>query len=60
MSLTGMSKLTVENRFIDYFKTSTEIYKGMEILDTQLGGTAPLDIILEAPGDFSSDEEETV
>ena len=58
MSLTGMSKLTVENRFIDYFKTSTEIYKGMEILDTQLGGTAPLDIILEAPGDFSSDEEE--
>lgn len=58
MSLTGMSKLTVENRFIDYFKTSTEIYKGMEILDTQLGGTAPLDIILEAPGNFSSDEEE--
>ena len=59
LSLTGMSKLTVENRFIDYFKTSTEIYKGMEILDTQLGGTAPLDIILEAPDDFSGDEEET-
>ena len=58
ISLSGMSKLTVENRFIDYFKTSTEIYKGMEILDTQLGGTAPLDIILEAPANFSSDEAE--
>jgi len=53
----GISKLTVENRFIDYFKESTEIYKGMELLDTQLGGTAPLDIILEAPKDFLSDED---
>jgi predicted RND superfamily exporter protein len=53
----GISKLTVENRFIDYFKESTEIYKGMELLDTQMGGTAPLDIILEAPIGFLSDED---
>ena len=58
IALTGISKLTVENRFIDYFKTSTEIYKGMEILDTQLGGTSPLDIILEAPISFSNEEQE--
>lgn len=56
-AISGISKLTVENRFIDYFKESTEIYKGMELLDTQLGGTAPLDIILEAPIDFLTDEE---
>jgi len=58
IAFSGISKLNVENRFIDYFKTSTEIYKGMEILDTQLGGTAPLDIILEAPIDFSNAEQE--
>jgi predicted RND superfamily exporter protein len=42
----GISRLEVENRFIDYFKKSTEIYQGMELLDTQLGGTIPLDIII--------------
>ena len=42
VSLIGITKLTVENRFIDYFKESTEIYQGMELLDLKLGGTAPL------------------
>ncbi len=45
----GVSKLEVENRFIDYFHESTEIYQGMEIIDAQLGGTIPLDIILNPP-----------
>ena len=45
----GISRLEVENRFIDYFKDSTEIYQGMELLDSKLGGTIPLDIILYAP-----------
>ena len=45
-SLTGASKLIVENSFINYFKKSTEIYKGMEVIDNQLGGTTPLDVIL--------------
>jgi len=45
----GISRLQVENRFIDYFKETTEIYQGMELLDSQLGGTIPLDIILSAP-----------
>ena len=42
----GISRLQVENRFIDYFHKSTEIYQGMELLDSKLGGTIPLDIIL--------------
>ena len=58
LSYVGISKLTVENRFIDYFKSSTEIYKGMELLDQKLGGTAPLDIVLNAPNDWSAEEEE--
>ena len=45
----GISRLQVENRFIDYFKSDTEIYRGMEVIDTSLGGTTPLDIILQAP-----------
>jgi predicted RND superfamily exporter protein len=43
----GISRLQVENRFIDYFHESTEIYQGMELLDAELGGTIPLDIIIE-------------
>ena len=45
----GIARLEVENRFIDYFKDSTEIYQGMELLDSKLGGTIPLDIVLYAP-----------
>jgi hypothetical protein len=45
----GVSRLKVENRFIDYFKESTEIYQGMELLDSRLGGTIPLDIVITAP-----------
>jgi len=50
-TLVGISRLQVENRFIDYFDKSTEIYQGMELLDSKLGGTIPLDIIL-APLDM--------
>lgn len=49
LSAYGISRLQVENRFIDYFKSDTEIYRGMEVIDTSLGGTTPLDIILQAP-----------
>ena len=45
----GLTRLQVENRFIDYFKDTTEIYQGMELLDSRLGGTIPLDIILYPP-----------
>jgi uncharacterized protein len=45
----GLSRLEVENRFIDYFHDSTEIYQGMELLDAKLGGTIPLDIVINAP-----------
>jgi predicted RND superfamily exporter protein len=53
----GLSRLQVENRFIDYFKDTTEIYQGMELLDSRLGGTIPLDIILYPP---QGDEPTTV
>ncbi len=46
VSIFGASKLKVENSFINYFKKSTEIYKGMEVIDKKLGGTTPLDLIV--------------
>ena len=58
ISLYGVNQLTVENRFIDYFKPSTEIYKGMELLDTKLGGTAPLEIVINAPIGWDQNTEE--
>lgn len=42
----GVSRLTVENSFIDYFKSSTEIHQGMITIDDRLGGTTPLDVII--------------
>lgn len=45
-SITGSTKLRVENSFIDYFKKDTHIYKGMAVIDQKLGGTTPLDVIL--------------
>ena len=49
LTVLGISRLQVENRFIDYFHHSTEIYQGMELLDSKLGGTIPLDIIISPP-----------
>ncbi|MCG8614139.1 MAG: MMPL family transporter [Pseudomonadales bacterium] len=43
----GVTRLTVENRFIDYFKSSTEIYQGMVVIDNKIGGTTPLDVIID-------------
>ena len=55
--ITGMTRLSVENRFIDYYRQSTEIYQGMELIDQQLGGTTPLDVVIDAPvADLDDDE----
>ena len=68
VSIVGISKLEVENSFINYFDKKTEIYKGMKLIDQKLGGTTPLDIIVkfskkaeknETDDDFDSwDDEE--
>jgi hypothetical protein len=46
-SISGITRLTVDNRFIDYFRSSTEIHQGMKTIDQHLGGTTPLDIIIK-------------
>ena len=49
LSVVGISKLEVENSFINYFNKDTEIYKGMKLIDEELGGTTPLEVILRFP-----------
>jgi len=49
LSVIGISRLEVENSFINYFNKNTEIYKGMKLIDKNLGGTTPLEIILKFP-----------
>ena len=46
LSIAGISRLEVENSFINYFNKKTEIYKGMKLIDEKLGGTTPLEVIL--------------
>ncbi len=49
VSVFGITKLEVENSFINYFDKKTEIYKGMKLIDDKLGGTTPLDVIIKFP-----------
>ncbi|MGS2717198.1 efflux RND transporter permease subunit [Eionea flava] len=49
ISIVGIKQLEVENRFIDYFHSSTEIHQGMLVIDQQLGGTITLDITIDHP-----------
>ncbi|RXK08175.1 efflux RND transporter permease subunit [Halarcobacter bivalviorum] len=57
-SLTGTTKLIVENSFINYFKESTQIYKGMKVIDENLGGTTPLDVVLTFKEEKQEKKEE--
>jgi len=53
VGLSGLTQLEVENRFIDNFKETTEIYRGLVTIDRELGGTTPFDVVLDAdPGFF--------
>ena len=49
VSIIGITKLEVENSFINYFDQKTEIYRGMKLIDDKLGGTTPLDVIIKFP-----------
>lgn len=68
MTAMGISMLSLDNRFIDYFKEDTEINKGLTFIDKNMGGTIPMDIIVKFPpyveeeldeeDDFFSDDTE--
>src|SRR5690606_11753816 len=53
----GMRQLRVENSFIEYFDKDTDIYQGMVVIDEELGGTTPLEVIIDLapPNPFGDD-----
>ena len=53
----GVSRLTVENSFVDYFSDDTEIYRGLALIDRELGGTTPLEVVLDLDEDRIFDDE---
>ncbi|MGH8244966.1 MAG: efflux RND transporter permease subunit, partial [Gammaproteobacteria bacterium] len=63
LCIAGMTRLKVENSFVNYFNDSTEIHRGLRLIDEKLGGTTPLDIILRfpepppEPGDAAEDDD---
>ena len=56
ISAVGISKLIVENSFINYFRSHTEIHQGMKLIDNKLGGTTPLDVLLDLTEEEKVDE----
>ena len=58
LSIFGISKLEVENSFINYFSKKTEIYQGMKLIDEELGGTTPLEVILKFPEKEKEENDE--
>ncbi|CAM2816022.1 efflux RND transporter permease subunit [Helicobacter burdigaliensis] len=58
-ALIGIFNLRVENSFVNYFKDSSDIKQGLLVIDNNLGGTVPLEIILtfkEKPSNTQQDE----
>ena len=58
LSIIGISRLQVENSFINYFNKNTEIYKGMKLIDEKLGGTTSLEVILKFPNKETPESKE--
>ena len=57
LSILGLTRLRVENSFIDYFRESTEIFQGMSLLDEKLGGTLSFDVIVDLPQEVDEFED---
>ena len=52
LSGVGITRLKVENSFINYFSEDTEIYQGLKLIDEKLGGTTPLEILIKIEDEF--------
>lgn len=58
-AIAGLSRVTFDNRFIDYFDEDTDIHQGMKYIDDHLGGTVPFDVYLQFDSyDEPSDQNE--
>ncbi|MCW8090292.1 MMPL family transporter [Alteromonas sp. ASW11-130] len=43
----GITRLDVENSFIDYFDKDTQVHQELAFIDKEFGGSTPLDVIID-------------
>lgn len=46
LAVVGISRVSMDNRFLEYFQQDTDIYQGMHFVDRHLGGTVPFEVVL--------------
>ena len=51
LAVLGASRLSAQSKFTEYFKEDSAVYQGLEYIDTRMGGTTPLEIIVTAKED---------
>jgi predicted RND superfamily exporter protein len=44
----GASRLSAQSKFTEYFKEDSAVYQGLEYIDTRMGGTTPLEVMVTA------------
>jgi predicted RND superfamily exporter protein len=54
----GISKVSLDNSFISYFKANTQVHQGLKYIDNNLGGTIPFDVILKFPAYEKASEDD--
>ena len=63
VTMFGITLLSVDNRFIDYFREGTDIREGLLFVDKNLGGTIPFEVIVsfapwqEDANDFAGSDD---
>lgn len=49
LAVLGVTQITLGNRLVEYFRGDTEIRQGLNFIDQQLGGTLPLEVVVQFP-----------
>jgi len=59
LALYGISSLKVENSFVNYFKDTSDIKQGLLVIDKNLGGTLPLELVISFKEKTPNQNEQT-
>ncbi|MEP4890595.1 MAG: MMPL family transporter [Aliiglaciecola sp.] len=49
VSIVGITRLDVENSFLNYFKESTQVRQELTFIDQEFGGSTPMDVVYTIP-----------
>jgi predicted RND superfamily exporter protein len=45
----GATRISAQAKITAYFKKDTPVYQGLEFIDRRMGGTTPLEVLIESP-----------